>query len=166
LTPPAVRCIAPPVTAKRRATPAGRRLSLRPMPIEVTWGDLDSAAIVFYPRFYAWADASAQRLFVALGMRLDRLLSGDKLSFGLVACSAEFAAPARFGDRLLCRTAVTAIGNRSFELRHEFHRGRVRVATVREVRLCMDFSRPGELVARALPAAVRARLGRARAASE
>ena len=52
---------------------------------DVTWGDLDSAAIVFYPRFFAWADAAAHRLFARRGMRLDRLLAERHLSFGLVA---------------------------------------------------------------------------------
>lgn len=129
--------------------------------LEVSWGDLDPATIVFYPNFFAWADAAAHRLFRAVGLPLDRLLATEKLSFGLVACSAEFHAPVRQGERLRCRSTVGKIGARSLELVHVFARGRRRVTTIREVRVCMDFSRPKRLAARDISSRFRSRLARA-----
>ena len=125
---------------------------------EISWGDLDPAAIVFYPHFFAWADAAAQRWFRDLGVPLDRLLVEKELSLGLVACSAEFHSPARSGDRLRSRTTVAKIGAASLELEHVFRVGRRAVATVREVRVCMDFSDPKALRARELPGRLRKRL--------
>ena len=125
---------------------------------EVSWGDLDPAAIVFYPHFFAWADAATHRLFRTLGVSMDRLLAEERISFGLVACSAQFRSPVRQGDRLRCRTTVAKIGTASLELEHVFRVGRRAVATVREVRVCMDLSDPKALTAREMPGRVRKRL--------
>jgi 4-hydroxybenzoyl-CoA thioesterase len=125
---------------------------------EVSWGDLDPAAIVFYPRFFAWSDAAAHRFFRALGAPMDRLLAQQRISFGLVACSAQFVSPVRQGDRLRCRTTVVKIGTASLELEHAFRVGRRAVAKVREIRVCMDLSDPRSLKARELPGRLRRRL--------
>src|ERR1044072_3664358 len=81
--------------------------------IEVEWGDLDSVGIVFYPRIFAWADAAAHQLFRAVGLPMDRLLVDRKMSFGLVSSSADFRSPARYGERLRCRTVVSKLGTRT-----------------------------------------------------
>ena len=48
--------------------------------IEVQWGDLDSAGVVFYPHFFAWADAGTHQLFRAADLPMDRLLRERKIS--------------------------------------------------------------------------------------
>jgi YbgC/YbaW family acyl-CoA thioester hydrolase len=125
---------------------------------EVSWGDLDPAAIVFYPHFFAWADAATHRLFRKVGSPMDALLVKQRISFGLVACSAQFHSPVRQCDRLECRTTVAKIGTASLELEHVFRVGRRPVATVRETRVCMDLSDPKALAARELPTRLRKRL--------
>jgi YbgC/YbaW family acyl-CoA thioester hydrolase len=130
--------------------------------IEVQWGDLDSLGIVFYPRFFAWADEAAHQLFRAAGLPMDRLLRERKISFGLVSSSAEFRSPARYGERLTSRCAVAKLGTRSVELLHRLvrHADGVDVATIRETRVCMDVSEPGAIRAMQLPADVAAALRR------
>src|SRR5258705_9776169 len=96
------------------------RISVRE--IEVEWGDLDSVGIVFYPRIFAWADAAAHQLFRSVGLPMDRLLVERKMSFGLVASAADFRSPARYGERLRCRTVVSKLGTRTVELEHRFAR--------------------------------------------
>lgn len=121
--------------------------------IEVEWGDLDSLGIVFYPRFYAWADAAAHRMFRAAGLPLDKLLTERRLSFGLVAASADFHAPARYADKLVLHTSVAPVKGRSIRVAHRVVRatGGEPVATVRETRVCMDTSEPGRIRAREIP---------------
>jgi hypothetical protein len=71
------------------------------------------------------------------------------------------------GDRLVsCRAVVKGArffesAFRSLEPVHVFARGRRRVATVRAVRVIMDFSDPKRLTARELPATPRKHLERA-----
>ena len=153
------RCLAIDREPSRLDHPDTNARSVGPMAtradFEVSWGDLDPAAIVFYPHFFAWADAAAHRLFRKLGSPMDALLVKERISFGLVACSAQFHSPARQGDRLRCRTTVAKIGTASLELEHVFRVGRRAVATVREVRVCMDLSDPKALAARELPTRVR-----------
>jgi 4-hydroxybenzoyl-CoA thioesterase len=129
----------------------GRTDSVRE--IEVQWGDLDSAGIVFYPHFFAWADAGTHRLFRAADLPMDRLLRERKMSFGLVSSAADFLSPARYGDRLVCHSGVSKLGTRSIELLHRMVRAEdgTAVATVRETRVCMDLSDPDHIRAQALP---------------
>jgi len=121
--------------------------------IEVQWGDLDSAGIVFYPHFFAWADAGTHQLFRAADLPMDRLLRERKMSFGLVSSTADFHSPARYGDKLLCHSGVVKLGTRSIELLHRLVRAGdgTAVATVRENRVCMDLSEPDRIRAQALP---------------
>ena len=35
--------------------------------VQVRWGDVDAAGIVFYPRFYEWYDYGCEALFASLG---------------------------------------------------------------------------------------------------
>ena len=121
--------------------------------IEVEWGDLDSAAIVYYPRMFAWADGSGHKLFRAAGFPMDRLLVERKMSFGLVAVSADFHSPARYGERLLCRTVVAKLGAKTVELTHCLVRaeGNAPVATLRETRVCMDLRDGAKIRAQAIP---------------
>jgi YbgC/YbaW family acyl-CoA thioester hydrolase len=121
--------------------------------IEVEWGDLDSLGIVFYPRMFAWADAAAHQLFRAAGVPMDLLLE-RKMGFGLVSASASFESPARYGERLLCRSVVSKLGGKTLELTHRLVRaasGGVSVATLRETRVCMDIRDAASIRARALP---------------
>jgi YbgC/YbaW family acyl-CoA thioester hydrolase len=109
---------------------------------DVQWGDLDSLGIVFYPHFYAWADEASHQMFRAAGLPLDRMLADRRVSFGLVSCSAEFHSPARYADRLVCRSTIV----------HRMSRPEGQpVATVREVRVCMDASEPGVIRAAEIP---------------
>jgi acyl-CoA thioester hydrolase len=127
--------------------------------IEVEWGDLDSLGIVFYPRMFAWADAAAHQLFRAAGVPMDRLLE-RKMGFGLVSASASFESPARYGERLLCRSAVSKLGGKTLELTHRLVRaaGGGAVATLRETRVCMDVRDAASIRARTIPDDVVARL--------
>lgn len=141
--------------------PRTRKRSAGTIRVDVSWGDQDPAAIVFYPRFFAWADAAGQRWFRDLGVPLEPLLRERAISFGLVACSATFRSPARGGDALRCRSRLVRLGDKTLEIAHAFRRGRTAVATVTEVRICMDLRDPSHIRARAVPADLRRKFERA-----
>jgi YbgC/YbaW family acyl-CoA thioester hydrolase len=119
----------------------------------VAEGNLDSLGIVFYPRMFAWADAGAHQLFRAAGLPMDRLLEERKMSFGLVSAASDFHAPARYAERLSCRSGVSKLGGRTVELTHRLIRAadETPVATILEVRVCMDLRDPAKIRAQALP---------------
>lgn len=127
-------------------------------PIAVTWGDCDAAGVVFYPRYYAWFDASTHAMLDAAGLSHHRL----KAEFGalgtpLVRAEADFRASATFGDTLTAACRVAAIGRRSFTVEHRLSLGDRVVVEGREVRV---WAEPGPadgppMIVRPLPDAIR-----------
>jgi len=104
--------------------------------IEVTWGDCDAAAVVFYPRYYEWFDACTHVLLNAAG--LDHRTLGQKyglLGTPLIQASAKFMSPATYGDVLEAESHISKIVDRGFTVNHRFSiRGRV-VVEGEEVRV-------------------------------
>jgi 4-hydroxybenzoyl-CoA thioesterase len=104
--------------------------------IEVTWGDCDAAAVVFYPRYYEWFDACTHALLNSAG--LDHRSLQEKhglLGTPLIQASAKFMAPSTYGDVLEADSFISKIVDRGFTVTHRFSvRGRV-VVEGEEVRV-------------------------------
>ena len=87
--------------------------------LRVEWGDCDAAGIVFYPRYFAWFDASTFHLFARTGLSMRTLweLSGS-VGTPLVDASARFIIPSRWGEDLVCESGVSEWGQSSFTVQH------------------------------------------------
>jgi 4-hydroxybenzoyl-CoA thioesterase len=119
--------------------------------IEVTWGDCDAAAVVFYPRYYEWFDACTHALLDAAGLdhRTLRQTHG-LLGTPLIQASAKFMSPATYGDVLEAESFISKIVDRGFTVSHRFTiAGRV-VVEGEEVRVWAkatgDMARPMKTV--------------------
>jgi 4-hydroxybenzoyl-CoA thioesterase len=93
------------------------RVSSRTLVVE--WGHCDPGAIVYFPRYFEWFDASTAALFEEAGLPKPVLLS----RFGcagipVVELRTRFIQPSTFGDRVTVETAVTSWRRSSFDLRH------------------------------------------------
>ena len=67
--------------------------------ISVEWGDIDQAAIVFYPNYFKWFDIGTRHLLDAAGVSYSTLQSELGLvGLPLVEASSRFLSPIRFGD--------------------------------------------------------------------
>src|SRR3954470_1092433 len=88
--------------------------------IWVEWGDCDPAGIVFYPRYFAFFDASTAALFSrALGMTKSEILKQyGIIGFPMVDTRARFIIPSSFGDEITIRTTVTEFRRSSFDVHH------------------------------------------------
>lgn len=123
----------------------------------VDWGDCDPAGIVFYPRYFAWFDRAAHRLFEAADLdhhRVQREFGAIGLS--LVDAQASFKRPATFGDVIRAEVAVSHLGRSSLTLSHRLTCGPHLLVEGREVRVWLVDD--GGMKAAPLPAAVRAAL--------
>ena len=90
----------------------------------VEWGDCDPAGIVFYPRYFAWFDASTMNHFKAAGLIKPELLSKfGVLGFPLVNARAEFHVPSSFGEEVTIETTIARFGRSSFDVEHRLLRG-------------------------------------------
>lgn len=122
----------------------------------VDWGDCDPAGIVFYPRYFAWFDRAAHRLFEAADLHHQRVRSAlGGIGLGLVDAQASFKRPATYGDRVRAESAVERLGARSLTLSHRLFVGDACIVEGREVRVWL-VEAAGVMQAAPLPAVVRA----------
>jgi 4-hydroxybenzoyl-CoA thioesterase len=88
--------------------------------VRIEWGDCDPAGIVYYPRYFAFFDASTAALFErALGMtKHDYLKAYDFAGHPLVSTQSRFIIPTRFGDDVRIESTITEFRRSSFDLSH------------------------------------------------
>jgi 4-hydroxybenzoyl-CoA thioesterase len=131
--------------------------------LRIEWGDCDPAGIVFYPRYFAFFDASTTALFeFALGItKFEFLKAYDIVGYPMVDTRARFLEASRFGDELLVDTTVLGIGRSSFHVIHRLVRaGRLAVEGF-ETRVWVgrDPNDPEKMKSKPIPREVIARLG-------
>jgi 4-hydroxybenzoyl-CoA thioesterase len=122
--------------------------------ILVEWGDCDPAGIVFYPRYFAWFDASTAGLFAAAGLPKPELIKRfDIVGFPMVDTSAKFHIPSSFGETIQIETTATAFRRSSFDIRHRvLKNGAVAVvATETRVWTGVDPENPKRLKSKPIP---------------
>ena len=127
--------------------------------IPVEFGDTDPVAIVFYPNFFRWYDASAWHLFIKVGLTLDVIRD----EFGLIGlpivdAKSRFIRPARFGDTIEVTSYVSKWARKTFDVTHKVHREGELYAEGVETRVCAKSSRDGSLRAVSIPRKFRQRL--------
>ncbi len=88
--------------------------------VRIEWGDCDPAGIIFYPRYFAFFDASTSALIErALGMiKRDYLKKYDFDGHPLVNAHCRFLIPTRFGDDVIIESGVSQIRRSSFDVHH------------------------------------------------
>lgn len=130
---------------------------------EITWGDLDSLGIVFYPRYYEWMSASTHLFFDALALNLGTLLQERRITFSLAETSARYLRPGRYQQMIRITTKIEALEDRTVALLHQIRSGTDSGLMVegREKRICVHIAASGALRAIAIPDDLRACLRKA-----
>jgi YbgC/YbaW family acyl-CoA thioester hydrolase len=129
--------------------------------VQVGWGDVDAAGIVFSPRFYAWYDHACEALFAAIGLDWPRVFARHGIvGVPIVESGSRFTSPARHGDTLTVRTSVAWVRERTFRAEHEVAAGDRLCAAGFEIRAWVRRSTApdGRLEAVAIPDEVARRL--------
>ena len=90
--------------------------------VRVEWGDCDPAGIVYYPRYFAFFDASTQGLFEAAGWSKAQLKAEFGIVFPMVDTRARFLLPSSYGDDIVIETRIVAVRNSSFDVEHRTFR--------------------------------------------
>jgi 4-hydroxybenzoyl-CoA thioesterase len=88
--------------------------------VRIEWGDCDPAGIIWYPRYFAFFDASTSALIEkAIGMRKPEYLRAYGCAgHPLVNAHARFLLPTRFGDDVVIESTVTQFRRSSFDVHH------------------------------------------------
>jgi 4-hydroxybenzoyl-CoA thioesterase len=127
-------------------------------PLEIRFGDLDSAGIVYYPRYLHFCHVGMEEYFRhVVGIDYARFLAEHGLGLPAVRSEIEHRRPIRYGEAVDLEVEVTRIGNHSVEWRHHFrHAGVTRPsAEARVVTVLVDMA---DFVKRPVPDWLRARL--------
>lgn len=92
--------------------------------VVVEWGDCDPANIIYFPRYFAWFDASTEKHFKAAGLPKQQLVKQyDVVGFPMVDTRAEFIIPSSYGDEVIIETEIVSFGRSSFNVEHRLYRG-------------------------------------------
>ncbi|HEY3066711.1 MAG TPA: acyl-CoA thioesterase [Methylomirabilota bacterium] len=129
--------------------------------VQVRWGDVDPAGIVFYPRFFEWYDLGTETLFASLDLPWPEIFPRYAIvGVPIVESGSRFLAPARYGDVLAIRSRVEWVKEKTFRVEHEIAVKGELAANGFEIRAWVGApsSPGGRLHARSIPAEVAARL--------
>ena len=129
---------------------------------QIGWGDLDSAGIVYYPRYYEWIDTTNHQLFDALGLNMKTLWQTRQLQFGLVETRCHYLQPGRYLDKIRIVSEIEDLGKKTVILKTRIIRIEedVVLAEGMEKRICIDSSNPERMKAKDIPEDILAILGR------
>ena len=82
----------------------------------VRFGDVDSAGIVYYPRYPHYFHIGMERFFQeALGIDYADLVAGQQFGLPIVRLETDFRTPLRYGDRVEMEITIGRIGTTSVE---------------------------------------------------
>jgi 4-hydroxybenzoyl-CoA thioesterase len=120
--------------------------------VAVEFGETDPAAIVFYPNFFRWFDASAWRLFAKAGLTFDIF----REEFGLIGAPivearSKFIKPLRFEDSIEITSYVASWKRKTFNIVHEVRKDGEVCAEGLEIRVCAALLEDGSQDIRAVP---------------
>lgn len=87
--------------------------------IQVRFGDVDHAGIVFYPQFYIYFHQAFEDFFNLSGQPYFELIDKKRIGFPTVHVETDFKKPLRYGDSLDLALNVVELSRRSLTMRYE-----------------------------------------------
>jgi 4-hydroxybenzoyl-CoA thioesterase len=107
--------------------------------IQVRFGHVDPAGIVYFPRIYDYLHDVFEELWEKhVGERYYRILCDDKVGLPLVHSEVDFQHPLRFGDRPVVRVTCFHLGRSSLGLRYVFELDKQVCVDARMTTVCVD----------------------------
>jgi 4-hydroxybenzoyl-CoA thioesterase len=124
--------------------------------IQVRFGDVDAAGIVYFPRIFDYIHQVFEELWDAhVGRRYFHVLGEERLGFPLVRSEVDFRRPLRFGDRPTVRVTTASLGRSSIGLHYRFYLDDLLCVDARMTVACVELD---GLKSTPVPARYRAKL--------
>ena len=79
----------------------------------VRFGDVDAAAIVFYPRYFEMLNGAVEDWFAQMGFDFHRMHTELRIGIPTVKLTSEFLAPSHLGEKLAIEIAPHPPGRSS-----------------------------------------------------
>jgi 4-hydroxybenzoyl-CoA thioesterase len=109
--------------------------------IQVRFGDVDKAGIVYYPVIFHYLHVALEDFFAGyVGIPYHRLIEEERLGFPTVHDSADFYKPLRYGDTLEITVFISRVGESAatFEFRVRKKGSDYLLARSTEVKVAID----------------------------
>ncbi|HEX9799885.1 MAG TPA: thioesterase family protein [Thermoanaerobaculia bacterium] len=128
-------------------------------PLDLRFGDFDSAGIVYYPRYLHFCHGGMEEYFRdVVGIDYATLVLEHRLGLPTVRTEVEHRRPIHYGERVELEVEVTRVGSTSVEWRDRFwHAGVEHPAT--EARIVTVLVDMDDFTKRPVPDWLRERLG-------
>ncbi len=123
----------------------------------ISWGDCDSAGIVYHPNFYRWFDVGSQELVREAGYAV-RDLRAHGHDILLVETGCRYKAAGLFDDLVQVCSQISEVREKTFRVEHRCTRDGALLCEGFSVRVYANISVPGAFKAEAMPEAMRAAL--------
>ncbi len=108
------------MSAKNTSTPKAKTGKSFTTQLQVRFGDVDPAGIVYYPKVYDFIHEAFEELWdVHIGRRYYHLLGEEQLGFPLVHAEVDFKHPMHFGERPLVRVTCFKVGRTSVGIHYQ-----------------------------------------------
>ncbi len=92
-------------------------------PLTVRFGEVDSAGVVYYPRFLHYVHVAMEEFFaVQLGLPYPEVVGPRRFGLPAVHLASDFRRPLRYGDAVEIEVRVMRVGRASVEWRYAFLR--------------------------------------------
>ncbi len=111
------------------------------VPIDVRFGDVDFARIVYYPRYLHFFHVAFEEFWKAVaGIPYARVMEEHGLGFPAVRIEVEFEQPLRFGDVAEIVVGIEHVGTSSIRWRYGVERGGAAAGMARITTVTMDMA--------------------------
>ncbi|HMU41152.1 MAG TPA: thioesterase family protein [Pseudomonadota bacterium] len=110
--------------------------------VEVRFGDVDHAGIVYYPQFFIYFHEAFEDFFNDAGIGYPKLLDERRVGFPTVHVETDYKSPLRYGDRLDIELTVEKLSNRSMVMCYKGfrHRDGALSVTCHITTVCVDMN--------------------------
>jgi 4-hydroxybenzoyl-CoA thioesterase len=92
--------------------------------VQVRFGDVDHAGIVYYPQFFIYFHEAFEDFFDENGFAYHLMLNTRHIGFPTVNIAADYKLPLRYGDALDLELSVPRLGARSAVFHYAGYRHR------------------------------------------
>ena len=107
--------------------------------IQVRFGDVDRAGIVYYPRIFDYFHQVFESFFEErVKIPYPEVIQKMRTGFPAVHYEVDFLSPLKYGDRLPVRFSVARIGRTSITFRYEIRRGAKPLVRALGTTVCVD----------------------------
>jgi 4-hydroxybenzoyl-CoA thioesterase len=108
--------------------------------VQVRFGDVDAAAIVFYPRYFEMLNAAVEDWFAHLGWDFRTMHVARGMGVPTVKIECEFLAPSELGEILEIAVSPTNVGRSSCVLAYNISAGGTERLRATGTLVCMNLA--------------------------